>query len=318
MTSCLHPFPTGIRSARPEVGGPGGHSGGTTETITLRIPPAGCKHEPSCGSWGRKARVLNVLHWPVVTPISHGSDFDGRVALITGAARGLGRAATERLIARGASVAVNVRDQERADALARELGDRAYAVPGDVTDADAPDAIVKEVLERFGRLDILVNNAAYAHSTRFDDLTADEWRRAIEVNLTAPFLLTKAVVPSMKAHRYGRIVNISSLAGKTVSTLGGAHYTASKAGLQGLTRAAAKELGPFGITVNAICPGMIDTELTREHATEEQIAALAASYAIARLGTAEEVADLICFVASEAAGYITGASYDINGGDLMM
>ena len=253
-----------------------------------------------------------------MTPISHGSDFDGRVALITGAARGLGRAATERLIARGASVAVNVRDQERADALARELGDRAYAVPGDVTDADAPDAIVKEVLERFGRLDILVNNAAYAHSTRFDDLTADEWRRAIEVNLTAPFLLTKAVVPSMKAHRYGRIVNISSLAGKTVSTLGGAHYTASKAGLQGLTRAAAKELGPFGITVNAICPGMIDTELTREHATEEQIAALAASYAIARLGTAEEVADLICFVASEAAGYITGASYDINGGDLMM
>jgi 3-oxoacyl-[acyl-carrier protein] reductase len=122
----------------------------------------------------------------------------------------------------------------------------------------------------------------------------------------------------MKARRYGRIVNISSLAGKTVSTLGGAHYTASKAGLQGLTRATAKELGPFGITVNAICPGMIDTELTREHATQEELNALAASYAIGRLGTPGEVADLICFIASEAAGYITGASYDINGGDLML
>jgi len=245
-------------------------------------------------------------------------DFDGRVALITGAARGLGRAAAERLIARGASVAVNVRDRERADALARELGERALAVPGDVSDPGAPETMVGTVLDRFGRLDILVNNAAYAHSTRFDDLTPDEWRRAIEVNLTAPFLLIRAAVRPMKARAYGRIVNISSLAGKTVSTLGGAHYTASKAGLQGLTRAAAKELGAFGITVNAICPGMIDTELTREHATREQLAALAASYPIPRLGTAEEVADLICFVASEAAGYITGASFDINGGDLML
>ena len=174
------------------------------------------------------------------------------------------------------------------------------------------------MLERFGRLDILVNNAAYAQSTRFHDLSAEEWRRAVEVNLTAPFLLTKAAVPAMKAQRYGRIVNISSLAGKTVSTLGGAHYTASKAGLQGFTRAAAKELGASGITVNAICPGMIDTELTREHATNEQLAAIASGYPIARLGTREEVADLICFLASEAAGYITGASWDINGGDLMV
>ena len=245
-------------------------------------------------------------------------DFDGRVALITGATRGLGRAAAERLLARGASVAVNVRGQERAEALARELGARALAVPGDVSDPGAPDTMIEKVLERFGRLDILVNNAAYAHSARFETLTADEWRRAMEVNLTAPFLLTKAALGPMKARRYGRIVNISSLAGKTVSTLGGAHYTASKAGLQGLTRAAAKELGAFGITVNAICPGMIDTELTREHATQEQLAALAASYPVGRLGTAGEVADLICFVASEAAGYITGASFDINGGDLML
>src|SRR5215813_12341247 len=108
-----------------------------------------------------------------------------------------------------------------------------------------------------------------ARSTRFDNLPPEEWRQALEVNMTAPFLLTKAVLPQMRAQQYGRIVNISSSAGRQVSTLGGAHYTASKAGLLGYTRAAAKELGKFGITVNAICPGMIDTELTREHASDE-------------------------------------------------
>jgi NAD(P)-dependent dehydrogenase (short-subunit alcohol dehydrogenase family) len=177
---------------------------------------------------------------------------------------------------------------------------------------------VRRTLEQFGRLDILVNNAALARSTRFHNLTAEEWRQAIEVNLTAPFLLIQAVLPAMKAQQYGRIVNISSTAGRTVSTLGGAHYTASKAGLLGLTRAAAKELGQFGITVNAICPGMIDTELTHEHAAPELLNKLAANYPVPRLGTPLEVADLICFAASEAAGYITGASLDINGGDLMM
>jgi 3-oxoacyl-[acyl-carrier protein] reductase len=122
----------------------------------------------------------------------------------------------------------------------------------------------------------------------------------------------------MKAQQYGRIVNISSTAGRMVSTLGGAHYTASKTGLLGLTRASAKELGKFGITVNAVCPGMIDTELTREHADDALLERLAVGYPVPRLGTALEVADLICFIASEAAGYITGASLDINGGDLMM
>ncbi|HXA20369.1 MAG TPA: SDR family NAD(P)-dependent oxidoreductase [Thermoanaerobaculia bacterium] len=246
------------------------------------------------------------------------TDFTGRVAIVTGAARGLGRAAAERLHERGASVAVNVRDRERAESLAREIGENVLAVPGDIAADGVPEEIVRQTLERFGRIDILVNNAALARSTRFPDLSADEWRHALEVNLTAPFLLTKAALPAMKAQHYGRIINISSTAGRTVSTLGGAHYTASKAGLLGLTRAAAKELGQFGITVNAVCPGMIDTELTRENATPELLARLAASYPVPRLGTALEVADLICFAASEEAGYITGASFDINGGDLMM
>jgi 3-oxoacyl-[acyl-carrier protein] reductase len=223
-----------------------------------------------------------------------------------------------RLIERGASVAVNVRDAERAEAVARDLGPQALAVPGDIAAPGIPDAIASRTLDRFGRIDILVNNAALATSTRFGDLSADEWRLALEVNVTAPFLLTKAVLPAMKAQQYGRIVNISSTAGKTVSTLGGAHYTTSKAALQGLTRAAAKELGAFGITVNAVCPGMIDTELTHEYASDDLLHRLAASYPVPRLGTSREVADLVCFAASEAAGYITGASLDINGGDLML
>lgn len=215
-------------------------------------------------------------------------------------------------------MAVNVRDRRRAESVAESIGERALAVHGDVAALGVPEDIVRRTLDRFGRVDILVNNAAMARPTRFPELSADEWRETLEVNLTAPFLFTKAVLPTMRAQNYGRIINVSSSAGRMVSTLGGAHYTASKAGLLGLTRAAAKELGKFGITVNAICPGMIDTELTHEHASSDLLERLAASYPVPRLGTSLEVADLICFAASEAAGYITGAAFDINGGDLMM
>jgi 3-oxoacyl-[acyl-carrier protein] reductase len=245
-------------------------------------------------------------------------DFAGRVALITGASRGLGRAAAARLLERGATVAVNVRDLARAEATVRELGGSSFAVPGDLEREGVAESLVERTVAQFGRLDILVNNAALPLTTRFEQITPDEWRRAVEVNLTAPFLLTQAAVPTMKAQRYGRIVNISSTAGRMVSTLGGAHYTATKTGLLGLTRAAAKELGVHGITVNAVCPGMIDTELTRESASDERLERITSSYPIPRMGTSLEVADVICFIASEAAGYITGATFDINGGDLMM
>jgi NAD(P)-dependent dehydrogenase (short-subunit alcohol dehydrogenase family) len=245
-------------------------------------------------------------------------DFAGRVVIVTGAWRGLGRAAAERFHERGASVAVNVRDRTRAEELAASIGERVIAVPGDIAAPGVAEEIVETTVKRFGRLDVVVNNAAFARSTRFPDLTTDEWRAALDVNLTAPFLLTKAALPTMRAQNYGRIINISSSAGRMVSTLGGAHYTASKAGLLGFTRAAAKELGKFGITVNAVCPGMIDTELTRENADDALLQRIAANYPIPRLGTAREVADLICFAASEAAAYITGAAFDINGGDLMM
>jgi 3-oxoacyl-[acyl-carrier protein] reductase len=245
--------------------------------------------------------------------------FGGRVAIVTGAARGLGRATAARLHELGAAVAVHVRDLPRATMVAAELGaERTLPLAGDLAVADVPAALVEQTIAQFGRVDVLVNNAALPLTTRFADISPDEWRRALEVNLTAPFLLIQAALPFMKRQHYGRIVNVSSTAGRQVSTLGGAHYTASKTGLLGLTRAAAKELGRFGITVNAVCPGKIDTELTRESASDERLAQLAASFPVPRLGTAREVADLVCFAASEAAGYITGASLDINGGDLMM
>ena len=245
-------------------------------------------------------------------------DFTGRVVLITGAARGLGRATAVRFIERGAQVAVNARTAERAETLARELGGDSWPAPGDIRSSETVRALVAEIGARFGRLDLLVNNAAIASPTRIDQLTEDEWRATIDTNLTAAFFCIQAVIPLMKQQGYGRIVNVSSLAGRSVSTLGGAHYTASKAGMLGLTRAAAKELGAHGITVNAVCPGLFDTELTHANATPERLDAVRQTFPVARLGKPEEVADLICYLGGESAGYITGASFDINGGSLMI
>jgi NAD(P)-dependent dehydrogenase (short-subunit alcohol dehydrogenase family) len=154
--------------------------------------------------------------------------------------------------------------------------------------------------------------------TRIQDISLEEWENTLKVNLTGPFLLTKAVLPLMKKSGYGRIINVSSSAGRSVSTLGGAHYTASKAGLLGLTRATAKELASLGITVNAICPGLIDTQMVRKTTKEEEREAFIASFPIQRLGLPEEIGDLVVFLCSEKASYITGASIDINGGDLMI
>jgi len=246
------------------------------------------------------------------------NEFSEQVVLITGASRGFGKATAKRFLERGAQVAVNVRTDERANDLAGELGDRAFPVGGDIRDPSAVKTIINQTVERFGRVDVLVNNAAIVSGTRFEEITEAEWRDTIETNLTAAFLLMQEVVPLMKNRTYGRIINVSSLAGRSVSTLGGAHYTASKAGLLGLTRAAAKELGRYGITVNAVCPGLFDTELTHANATPERLRTLMQNFPVPRLGTPEEVADLICFLASSAAGYINGASIDINGGTLMI
>lgn len=241
-----------------------------------------------------------------------------RVALVTGAGQGIGRAVAERLYRDGLAVGVNDVEPARAGAATQGMGDRALAVPADVTDATSVRAMVERVLERFGRVDVLATCAGILYPTRFEQIAEAEWRRTVDVNLTGVFLCMQAVVPVMRTQGYGRIVNLSSTAGKSVSTLGGAHYTASKAGVLGLTRAAAKELAPHGITVNAVCPGLIDTEMVRGNVDPARLEAYRASFPIQRLGSPAEVADLVAFLASEQAGYITGASADINGGDLMV
>ncbi|MEO8452430.1 MAG: SDR family NAD(P)-dependent oxidoreductase [Gemmatimonadota bacterium] len=245
-------------------------------------------------------------------------ELQNRVALVTGGVQGIGRAVAERLLEGGASVAINDIDRGRVETVTRQLGPNTLAVPGDVTDRDLVHAMVRETVARWGRLDILVTAAGILFPTRFADIEEREWQRTFDVNVTAVFLCMQAAAVAMKGHAYGRIVNLSSTAGKSVSTLGGAHYTASKAAVLGLTRAAAKELAGDGITVNSVCPGLIDTEMVQTNVTPDRLAAYRAHFPIQRLGAPREVADLIAFLASEQAGYITGASFDINGGDLMI
>ena len=241
-----------------------------------------------------------------------------RIVMITGAGSGMGAACARRFAAdHGGLLLLDVRP----DGLARVAAGLAAPVVtqvGDVTDASFCHRSVEACLGRFGRLDVLVSAAGILEATGFLELTADEWRRVVDVNLTGAFLVSQAAARPMRDQGWGRIVQFSSTAGKTVSTLGGAHYTASKHGVLGLTRAAAKELAPFGITVNAVCPGLIDTEMVRSTIVAERRAEYAASFPIPRLGTPEEVAEVVHFLASDAAAYITGAAIDITGGDLMV
>ncbi len=244
-----------------------------------------------------------------------------KVAIVTGAARGIGSAIAERLARAGATVVVADRDIETARQTAAALTSRqgpTVADPVDVTDPASIRAMVDRIEQAHGRIDILVNNAGVMFRTRFADISIEEWNASLQVNLTGPFLCTQAVLPLMKESGAGRIVNIASSAGRSVSTLGGAHYTASKAGLLGLTRAVAKEVAAWGITVNAVCPGLIDTQMARDTTSPEELAAFIDSFPAKRLGAPEEVGDLVAFLCSDEAGYITGASLDINGGDLMM
>jgi NAD(P)-dependent dehydrogenase (short-subunit alcohol dehydrogenase family) len=178
--------------------------------------------------------------------------------------------------------------------------------------------MVEQTIAAFGALHILINNAGVLRPTKVIDIPEAEWDMVVAVNLKGTFLCSQAVLPAMQAARWGRIVNFSSTAGKNISTVGGAHYTAAKAGILGFTRHLAKEVAGDGITVNAVCPGLIDTEMVRATIDDARCAAYAASFPIPRLGRPDEVAELVAFLASDRAAYITGASLDINGGDLMI
>ena len=247
------------------------------------------------------------------------SDFAGRVAIVTGAGRGMGRAVAARLAAGGAKLVVNDLDAESAERAAGALqgsGAEALASPGDVTSSADVARMVASAIEHFGRIDVLVNNAGVLRPTPVFELEEEEWDMVVNGNLKSTYLCSRAVLPAMRDQGWGRIVNFSSTAGKSVSTVGGAHYTASKAAILGFTRHLAKEEAAHGITVNAVCPGLIDTEMVRSTISKERTAAYASSFPIARLGEPYEVAELVAFLASDKAAYITGASLDINGGDL--
>ena len=236
-----------------------------------------------------------------------------RVALVTGAAQGMGRACAEAFVRDGARVVL-------LDVKTSPLGataDRTIGIEGDVTRAADVERAVDAATSSFGRLDILVHAAGVLRPTRLEDMDEEEWDWVMNVNAKGAFLASRAAAPRMRANGYGRIVHFSSTAGKTVSTIGGCHYTAAKHAVLGLTRALAKELASDGITVNAVCPGLIDTEMVRQTIPAEQVRTFEQSFPIARLGTPDEVAELVSFLVSEKAAYITGAALDITGGDFL-
>lgn len=245
----------------------------------------------------------------------------GKVAVVTGGGRGIGKAISARLVDAGARVVVADVDEDSALQTAKELAGPSDDVIGSLVDVgleESVSSLMQMVVETFGKIDILVNNAGIMYRTRLMDISLSEWERTIQINLTGVFLCTKAVLPIMRESEFGRIVNISSSAGRSISTLGGAHYTASKTGLLGLTRAAAKEVAPLGITVNAICPGLIETKMALKTTTPEELQKFLDSFPVQRLGSPEEIGHLVVFLCSNEAAYITGASLDINGGDLMI
>jgi 3-oxoacyl-[acyl-carrier protein] reductase len=244
-------------------------------------------------------------------------DLSGKVAIVTGASRGIGRAIAEMLAACGAYVVLAARGEHAAAAVAAitEAGGQAEAASVDVTDAPAVDAMVAGVLERRGRIDILVNNAGIARDQLVLRMKRDDWEQVIATNLTAAFTCTQAVLRPMIRQRAGRIVSISSVVGQT-GNVGQANYAASKAGLIGFSKAVAREVASRNITVNVVTPGLIETDMTRAIAGKAH-ADWAAQIPLGRLGTPRDVAAAVCFLASDEASYITGQVLAVNGGMYM-
>ena len=213
---------------------------------------------------------------------------------------------------------INKKNGERIEKHINDKGGEAVFLYGNVLNKNDVDQIVEYTINKYGNIHILINNAGVLKPTKVINTNEDEWDWIIGVNLKGTFLFSKAVLVHMRKNKWGRIINFSSTAGKNVSTVGGAHYTASKAGVLGFTRHLAKEEAIHGITVNAICPGLIDTEMVRKTISKEKIKEYSNSFPIKRLGKPIEVAGLIGYLIGDESSYITGASLDINGGDLMI
>jgi len=241
--------------------------------------------------------------------------FENRVALVTGASRGIGEAIARRLAAEGATVLAAARSTPSLDRIVAEIssaGGAARAVALDVSETASIDAAVKSALEQHGQIDVLVNNAGIAEDNLILRMSREAWDRVLATNLTGAFLLTQAVVKGMVRRRYGRIVNVTSVVG-LMGNAGQANYASAKAGLIGLTKSIARELGSRNVTCNAVAPGFITTAMT-DRMTAEARETLSAQIPLQRLGSPEDVASAVAYLASEEAGYVTGTVLNVSGG----
>lgn len=242
---------------------------------------------------------------------------EDKVAVVTGAARGIGAGIAKRLKEEGAVVAVLDMDQEQAEEIARELdptGEKVFAMKCNVADKKEVDKVFGSVIEKYGKVDILVNNAGITRDAIFHKMTKEQWDTVINVNLTSMFNTCQAVVPKMREQKYGKIVNVAS--SSAWGNAGQANYGASKAGVMGLTRTLAKELGRYNVTVNAIAPGLIETDMTRAMPKEifDQAAAMIPR---GTYGQPSEVAGVVSFLSSDDSSFVNGVCIHVNGGLLI-
>ncbi|MCC8366201.1 MULTISPECIES: 3-oxoacyl-ACP reductase FabG [Xenorhabdus] len=242
--------------------------------------------------------------------------FDGKIALVTGASRGIGRAIAELLAERGARVIGTATSENGAEAISAYLGDKGKGFVLNVTDSESIEQALSNIRAEFGEIDILVNNAGITRDNLLMRMKDDEWQGIVDTNLSSIFRLSKAVMRSMMKKRYGRIISIGSVVG-TMGNAGQANYAAAKAGVIGFSKSLAREVASRGITVNVIAPGFIETDMTRA-LTDEQRAGILSDVPANRLGNAKEIASAVAFLASDEAAYITGETLHVNGGMYMI
>ncbi|USH03604.1 3-oxoacyl-ACP reductase FabG [Grimontia kaedaensis] len=243
-------------------------------------------------------------------------NLNGKIALVTGASRGIGRAIAELLVERGATVVGTATSESGASAISEYLGENGKGYALNVTSAESIEAVLKAIKEEFGDIDILVNNAGITRDNLLMRMKDDEWQDIMDTNLTSIFRMSKAVLRAMMKKRNGRIINVGSVVG-TMGNAGQANYSAAKAGVVGFTKSMAREVASRGITVNTVAPGFIETDMTKA-LNDDQRAATLAQVPAGRLGDPREIAATVAFLASEDAAYITGETLHVNGGMYMI